>query len=117
MPNNEWHGWLFEKFSEWEKSTGRRQTYSAFAKYLGVTQPSLSQWLAGNYPPQGDNLRKIAEKCGTEIYELLGLGVPPDLERDRRLSQLSPELRELYKRDLEAFIEEWLRRHGWRKID
>lgn len=65
------------KFIAWEKTQTRRQSYSAFARYLGVKQASLSQWMNGNYTPTGDNLVKVAAVLGPEVYKVLGL-VSPD---------------------------------------
>jgi len=69
--------WLNTRFLEWEKEQGKRQTISAFAKFLGVPQPSLSNWMAGVHEPSGDSLFKIATKLGREIYDLLGIENPP----------------------------------------
>jgi len=64
--------WLMQQFVAWEQQMPRRQSYSAFARYLEVNQSSFSQWMAGNYVPTGENLQKIATKLGYEIYNVLG---------------------------------------------
>ena len=69
--------WLNDQFLKWEIAQGKRQTISAFARYLGVPQSSLSSWMAGAYEPSGENLLKIAQKLGREIYEILGIESPP----------------------------------------
>jgi len=91
MKNMKYNDWLMGKFNSWEKETGKRQSFSAFSRYLGVKQSSLSQWLAGNYPPTGENVEKIAQKCGDEIYEVLGL-ISPRREEDVDISSLPDEL-------------------------
>lgn len=69
-------GWLLRKFREWETSTGGRQTVSAFARYLGVKQPSLNRWMNSDSVPDFENAVKISQKLGTEIFEILNLPVP-----------------------------------------
>lgn len=68
--------WLYQKFVDWEKSTGDRQTGVSFAKYLGVTQPALSSWLNGRYIPKGRSVAILAKKLGYDVYEVLGLPIP-----------------------------------------
>jgi len=68
--------WLMDKFVEWERTQKRRQSFSAFARYLDVKQASLSQWLNGSYTPTGENLVKVADKLGTEVYRVVGLPAP-----------------------------------------
>lgn len=74
--------WLVERFSQWEKDQGRKQSYYAFARYLGVSQTSLSQWIEGAAVPAGDDLRVLAELLGPEVYDTLSLPRPnPQFER------------------------------------
>lgn len=90
----EYKNWLMEKFVEWEKKQSRRQSYSAFARYLGVKQPTLTRWLAGDNPPDGDNLRIVAEKLGYEIYDILGIERPLSVPASMRpiLQEIALEL-------------------------
>jgi transcriptional regulator with XRE-family HTH domain len=71
--------WLTQKMYEWGKSNLEQFKITNFARYLEVSQPSLSQWLRGDHPPTGENLKIIAEKLGDEIYFLVGR-LPPKLE-------------------------------------
>jgi transcriptional regulator with XRE-family HTH domain len=76
--------WLLAQFIEWEKMQPRRQTYSAFARYLDVKQSTLSQWMAGNYDPQDEKIiAKLAAKLGEEVYDVLGLPHPKPTGLDR----------------------------------
>ncbi len=68
--------WLNQKFTEWEKAQGHKQSYYAFARYLEVSQSGLAQWMVGGSVPSGDDLLSIAKKLGPEIYEILGLPRP-----------------------------------------
>lgn len=74
--------WLNERFLEWEQQQGKRQTVSAFARYLDVPQSSLSSWMAGAYVPSGENLLVLASKLGSEIYDTLGVLRPPIADPD-----------------------------------
>jgi DNA-binding transcriptional regulator YiaG len=68
--------WLSQKFIEWEKAEGRRQSYYAFARYLEVSQSGLGQWMVGSSAPSGDDLLNLANKLGVEVYDVLGLPRP-----------------------------------------
>ena len=109
-----YNNWLMEKFLEWEKTKTRRQSYSAFARHIGVSQGSLSHWLSGSNPPAGDNVRMIADKLGLEIYDILDI---PQDERPVRadlreaIRQVPPEKQD----DLLELIEEYLRDNGWQR--
>lgn len=80
--------WLNAKFLEWERNEGKRKTMVQFAEYLGVAQPSLSAWATGKYVPKGQNLAKIAEKLGYEIYDVLGIPRPMPAELDEKINDL-----------------------------
>lgn len=71
------------KMMDWERENLHRQSISDFARYLKVKQPSLSQWLAGDHYPQGENLKRVAGKLGNEIYFLVG-ELPPELKENCR---------------------------------
>jgi transcriptional regulator with XRE-family HTH domain len=68
--------WLNQKFVEWEKAQGRKQSYYSFSRELGVSQSSLAQWMDGSAIPNGDDLLTLAEKLGPEIYESIGMPRP-----------------------------------------
>jgi len=97
--------WLNEQFKKWSDAVGAEMNTSAFARYLGVPQPSLTRWLNGG-PIRGDNILKLALKLGPEIYDVLGEKRPPNFsdskstyDRDREfldylLSVLSLQHRE-----------------------
>ena len=64
------------KFVEWEKTQPRRQSYSAFSRYLGIRQTTFSQWINGNGIPSYEKAVIIAKKLGDEVYGVLGFAVP-----------------------------------------
>lgn len=70
--------WLDQKYKEWEHTQTGRQTYYNFAHYLDVNHTLLAQWMNGVSQPEGDDLEKIADKLGDEIYGLVGATPPSD---------------------------------------
>ncbi len=113
--------WLMDRFVEWEKSQARRQSYSAFARYLGVKQASLSQWIIGNYVPTGENVKRLAEKLGVEIYDVLGLP-RPDMTLEAMIEQyksLPEELRAgflpIYSEALRRYVAEQSQKHDFQR--
>mgnify|MGYP005815096153 CR=1 FL=1 len=88
--------WLNQKFTEWEKTQGHRQSYYAFARYLEVSQSGLAQWMTGSATPGSDDLAAIAGKLGPEIYDVIGLP-RPSTEMQRFLqafASLPPDIRQ-----------------------
>jgi hypothetical protein len=88
--------WLTQKFEQWERDQGGRQSYYAFARYLEVSQSGLGQWMVGAGVPAGDDLLNIAKKLGPDVYDLLGLPRPnADVERlTVSFASLPPDIRE-----------------------
>lgn len=73
---NNFRQFLEMKFLEWQQRAGGRKTVYEFADYIGVSQPAVSSWWNETRIPQGDNVRKLAEKLGLEVYDVLGLPRP-----------------------------------------
>ena len=109
--------WLQLKFEEWEKSKGRRrQSYTAFARYLGVTQSSLAHWMMGDNLPDTDSMQKLSEKLGYEIYSVLGVDPPyPHAVHEIKAAYngLPSEVQPEFQDDLDQFLTEWLIAHGF----
>jgi len=74
--SNTFRHWLEMKFLEWQRNQGGRKTVLQFAEYIGSSQQTVSTWLNGTREPQGDNVRKLADKLGLEVYDALGLERP-----------------------------------------
>ena len=68
--------YLENEYLKWQQQEGRRRTVNEFAEYLGVGQSTLSMWWNDERKPQGDNIRKLADKLGLEVYDVLGLKRP-----------------------------------------
>lgn len=112
--------WLQLKFEEWEKSRGRRrQSYTAFARYLGVTQPSLNRWLMGDVLPDAKSVQILSEKLGYEIYDVLNIEPPyPRIahELTAAYNTLDAEQQEEFQRRIQKTIEDYLREHGFKRV-
>jgi hypothetical protein len=96
MPMATAQAWLNQKFLEWERTQGRKQSYYAFARYLEVSQSGLGQWMTGSGVPSGEDLLNIASKLGPEIYDVLGLP-RPNAEVQRltvSFANLPPDIRQ-----------------------
>lgn len=84
--------WLEKCFLKWQNDLGARKTITEFAEYLNVSQAALSNWMNGKYKPKGaKNVRSLAGKLGLEVYDVLGMDRPEEL--DQPWNQLPPELR------------------------
>jgi len=70
--------YLMDQFIKWEKSTKQRKSYSSFARYLGVKQSALSQWLNGYHPPSKEYIDILANRLGYEIYDVLDMRRPDE---------------------------------------
>jgi transcriptional regulator with XRE-family HTH domain len=73
--------WLLRKFREWEQSTKHRQSVTAFARYLGVKQPSLNRWMTGDNIPDTIGILILAQKLGPEIFQVINVPLPAKLNR------------------------------------
>ena len=46
-----------------------------FARWLGISGSSLSQYTAGNQVPTGENFVKLADRLGQPFFDAMGLSV------------------------------------------
>lgn len=102
--NMKFRQFLEMKFLEWQQQSGGRKTVEDFSDYLGIGRTTLSMWLNRNERvPQGDNIRKLADKLGLEVYDVLGLDRPdPDLHYiQQNWEHLSPEARLSLRKQME----------------
>jgi transcriptional regulator with XRE-family HTH domain len=63
--------YLEQQFLAWQKESGKRQTLNNFAEYLGVKRPLLSLWLNGSRRPGDENIDRLGELFGPEVYDAL----------------------------------------------
>jgi len=102
---NSFRQFLEIQFLEWQQRSGGRKTVFQFAEYLGVKQQTVSNWWNETRMPQGENVRKIAEKLGVEVYDVLGLPRPdPDLFYIQGVwDELTPEIRKAVREKVEGY--------------
>ena len=74
--------WLELKYIDWMKERGEIVSQREFADFLGIDPMNLSHYLnAKRKVPDQESIKKIAEKLGPEIYDVLGLARPdPQLQ-------------------------------------
>jgi hypothetical protein len=72
----EFKDWFLEKFVEWRGKTTNGPT--AYARYLGIKQQAVNDWLQGKYIPKShEHITRLAELY-PEVYTVLGMEGPPD---------------------------------------
>lgn len=93
MPKHPFSVFLTRKFLEWQLEEGEPRSQAEFANLIGVKRTSLTMWMNGDHLPGGENVTKLANFLGPEVYDLLGLERPnPDLQAIiARWDRLSPE--------------------------
>lgn len=93
------------KFLEWQQESGGRKTVLEFAKYLGVSQQTVSNWWNNTRVPEGANVQKLARVLGLEVYDVLNLPRPDEhLHYVQKLwDHLSPEERRTLREQAEKY--------------
>jgi hypothetical protein len=118
MAKKKFQEFINRKFVEWEASTGKRQTITAFGDWLGdIYQGSMSHYMTGAREPRGEHLRKMVEKLGPEVYDYLSIAEPmPDdpLLRMlvRKMRTLPEEVRREIARDAARRVDEAMEQHN-----
>ncbi|MBX3002344.1 MAG: helix-turn-helix transcriptional regulator [Anaerolineales bacterium] len=121
METLEFPAWLEQKYIEWQSARGKRATLAQFADHLGLSAPLLSHYLNGIRKPTRENTRKLAQRLGPEVYDILGLQHPDPKLRfiTRNWSQLTAEQQQQLlaaaEKLLKAGNEESASRTGWPK--
>lgn len=73
MSKNEFSGWLYSKFLDWQTREGDRKTLAEFADYLNVSQSTLSMWLNRKRTPTDVvTVQELASLLGHDIYNVIG---------------------------------------------
>lgn len=75
MDDQKFADFLNKKFMEYMNRKGRRADITEFSKWIGVAQPSMSQWMrAVGRQPNLENLVKMAVRLGVEeTFEAAGM--------------------------------------------
>lgn len=113
----EFSDWITQKYVEWRgDAIGRERSITEYAKYLGVSQQLMSNWMkkGGKVPRSIEMINKLVAAYGNEVYDVLGLEIPTgnaQLDTDF----LPPEAQSEFKRDLREFVKQWMENHGYRQ--
>ena len=81
MDNKMVSEWIEKQFLSWMVDQGGRKAITEFAEYLDVDSYLLGRWLNHTDLPDNENVIKIGNKLGYEIYDLLGW-VRPEPSQD-----------------------------------
>lgn len=76
----EFSDWITQKYIRWRgDAVGNDRTITEFARWLGVSQSLVTQWMqkGGKVPKSQKSIVALASRYGAEVYEVLGL-IPPD---------------------------------------
>lgn len=84
---------LIREFFAWQMKQGRPCTQTEFAAWLGVKQQSLSNWMRGDYVPRKlEDISKLADKLGFEVFDALGLNRPWPAEVDEKILHVAKQI-------------------------
>jgi len=89
----------------------RSASVSAFARYLGISQPTVNNWLQGAYVPSGDNVEVLARKLGPGIYDALGLA--HDDSRMGQIRAVYDNVPESERNGLVEAVHDWAKARGY----
>lgn len=89
---NEFSVWISKKYTEWRGDTiGRGGTVSAYARWVGVAQPLMDDWMKGRkVPTSAQSIGALVGRYGSEVYDVLGINNVPGVD-----AQCAPELRQI----------------------
>lgn len=71
--------WLTQKYIEFRgNSVGHDRSVTEFAKWIGVPQPVVSDWMNknGRKPKSHKSIELLVARFGVEVYDVLGLPKP-----------------------------------------
>ena len=105
MPKNHFSAFLETKFLEWQIKQGKRTTLREFSEHLGVSRAAVSLWLNGDRVPDQENIQKLAEEFGYDVYDALDLPRPNlYLQKISQIfERLSPEHQQKLAEDAERY--------------
>lgn len=68
--------WFNRGWAGYDIQIGRRTTQQEIADHIGINRSAVAQYTSGRQIPEGENLFKIAQAFGDEVYEILGVSRP-----------------------------------------
>jgi len=120
----EFSKYIKQEYFKWEQEQGEPCTVTDFARWLGVSQQSMSAWMKGLYNPRKlEDIAKLKNKLGPEVFNVLGLGLPAELDEPiedlaRAIMEFPPEVRGLVRATIietamEAAQQKQLKNSDW----
>ena len=113
--------WISRKYVEWRgDKIGRAGTISAFAEWVGVSQPVMSYWMSGDKTPDtAKTINALVSRYGGEAYDILDLVPPSEIatEDQQALNEIAAILRDVPREkqgDLVFAVRAWAKQHGYR---
>jgi len=95
MPDsNKWSEFVIQKYIAFRgDKIGREGSVTAFAKWLGVSQPQLSRMMSpnGQTPGSHKTINAFVDKYGIEVFDALGMPIPGD---DDTYGSIEPHTRD-----------------------
>ena len=100
--------YLEDQFLLWQQKEGGRRTVTQFSEWLGFPQSTVSTWMnKSSTPKDGDIIRKLSERLGFEVFDVLGLPRPDeDLAYiSQHWDEVSEEFRRKFREEVEKQLE------------
>lgn len=98
--------WLEQQFLGWQRERRQRETLTAFAEYLNVSENTLKKWIGGTRKPTGVSVDRLADKLGDEVYDILNVPRPDITVRalSRIVAALTDEQKQVLLHQAEKMI-------------
>lgn len=74
--------WITRKYIEWRgDAIGNERSIREYSDMLGISRSVMSRWLDGKSQPRDkDNITRLVDYYGDEVYDVLGLPRPTVIE-------------------------------------
>jgi transcriptional regulator with XRE-family HTH domain len=76
MPRHPFGSFLERKYLQWQIDIGERKSQAEFARLMGVSRASVTNWMNGENLPDVESAKKIATVLGNEVFDVLGFPTP-----------------------------------------
>lgn len=107
-----WKEWITKRYLEWRTDKpGHAGSMASFAREIKVTPTLMNEWInRGKIPTDYENIRKLLDYFGPDIYEVLDIPVPetnpldqlPSDFRDRLTTAMLEIAQEINARSLDT---------------
>lgn len=72
-----WHKWINRQYLDYRGlAIGRERTVTKFARYIGLTQPTMTNLMNKSVPKRAETIQKFVRIYGPEVYDVLGMEKP-----------------------------------------